>query len=48
MAGSAHGFETGRLNLYQLVTAKPEHGRSGLPLTRDALSSPEAGTPRPR
>ncbi len=35
MAGSAHGFTSGRLNLYQVLLVKPdEHGRSGLPLTR--------------
>jgi cyclopropane-fatty-acyl-phospholipid synthase len=48
MAGSAYGFETGRLNLYQLVAAKPEHGRSGLPLTRAGLYVQEAGVPRGR
>jgi cyclopropane-fatty-acyl-phospholipid synthase len=34
MCGSAHGFQTGRFNLYQTLLAKPEEGRSGLPLTR--------------
>jgi cyclopropane-fatty-acyl-phospholipid synthase len=34
MAGSAHGFRTGRLNVYQTLLAKPSEGRSGLPLTR--------------
>jgi len=34
MSGSAHGFETGRINVYQVLLAKPERGRSGLPLTR--------------
>ncbi len=35
MSGSAHGFATGRLNVYQSLLAKPaEGGRSGLPLTR--------------
>lgn len=34
MAGSAHGFRSGRLNLYQALFAKPVHGLSGLPLTR--------------
>jgi cyclopropane-fatty-acyl-phospholipid synthase len=34
MAGSAHGFRTGRLNIYQVLLAKPLHGQSGLPLTR--------------
>lgn len=35
MAGSAHGFRTGRLNVYQTLLAKPRHGGSGLPLTRE-------------
>src|SRR5262249_3360817 len=35
MAGSAHAMATGRLNLYQLLLAKPDRGRSRLPLTRD-------------
>ncbi len=35
MAGAAHGFRSGRLNLYQTLLAKPSHGQSGLPLTRD-------------
>lgn len=34
MAGSAHSFCTGRLNVYQVLLAKPLHGQSGLPLTR--------------
>jgi len=34
MAGSAHGFRSGRLNVYQTLLAKPANGRSGLPLTR--------------
>ena len=34
MAGAAHGFRSARLNLYQVLLAKPLHGRSGLPLTR--------------
>ncbi len=34
MAGSAHGFRTGRLNIYQALFSKPLHGHSGLPLTR--------------
>ncbi len=34
MAGSAHGFRSGRLNVYQALFAKPLHGHSGLPLTR--------------
>jgi cyclopropane-fatty-acyl-phospholipid synthase len=35
MAGSAHGFRSGRLNVYQALLAKPSCGQSGLPLTRD-------------
>jgi cyclopropane-fatty-acyl-phospholipid synthase len=35
MAGSAHGFETGRLNVYQALLVKQDRGRSRLPLTRE-------------
>ncbi|MBZ5682865.1 MAG: cyclopropane-fatty-acyl-phospholipid synthase family protein [Acidobacteriia bacterium] len=35
MAGSAHGFRIGRLNVYQTLLAKPLRGQCGLPLTRD-------------
>ena len=35
MAGAAHGFRSGRLNVYQTLLAKPLHGQSGLPLTRE-------------
>lgn len=35
MAGSAHGFHTGRLSVYQSLLVRPtEAGPSGLPLTR--------------
>src|SRR5512142_922538 len=35
MSGSAYGFSTGRLNVYQALLAKPDaQGRSGLPWTR--------------
>jgi cyclopropane-fatty-acyl-phospholipid synthase len=34
MSGSAHGFKTGRINVYQTLLAKPDKGASGLPLTR--------------
>jgi cyclopropane-fatty-acyl-phospholipid synthase len=35
MSGSAHGFTTGQLNVYQTLLVKPdEGGGSGLPLTR--------------
>jgi cyclopropane-fatty-acyl-phospholipid synthase len=35
MAGSAHAFCTGRLNLYQVLLSKPVRGRTHLPLTRE-------------
>lgn len=34
MSGSAHGFQTGRLNVYQTLLVKPDRGDSRLPLTR--------------
>jgi cyclopropane-fatty-acyl-phospholipid synthase len=34
MSGSAHGFETGQINVYQVLLAKFDRGHSGLPLTR--------------
>ncbi|MCD6087164.1 MAG: class I SAM-dependent methyltransferase [Candidatus Hydrothermae bacterium] len=38
MSGSAYGFETGRLNLYQTLLSKPDKGgRTYLPLTREDL-----------
>ena len=35
MAGAAHGFRTGRLNLYQTLLASPRRGDGALPLTRE-------------
>jgi cyclopropane-fatty-acyl-phospholipid synthase len=36
MAASAHGFDVGNLAVYQVLFSKlNEHGRTGLPLTRD-------------
>lgn len=35
MAGSAHGFDKGRLNVYQTLFVKPNRGSSSLPLTRE-------------
>jgi len=36
LSGSAHGFTTGRLNVYQALLALPDaNGASGLPLTRE-------------
>ena len=34
MAGSAHGFQNGKMNLYQALLVKADKGKSGLPLTR--------------
>jgi len=48
MAGSAHGFRGGRLNVYQSLFAKPLHGHSGLPLTRaDWYPSPSTESKGP-
>ena len=35
MSGSAHGFQSGRLNVYQALLVRSEKSPSGLPLTRD-------------
>jgi cyclopropane-fatty-acyl-phospholipid synthase len=35
MAGSAYYFQTGRLNVFQALLAKPDGGNSKLPLTRN-------------
>jgi cyclopropane-fatty-acyl-phospholipid synthase len=35
MAGSAYGFVTGRVGIYQTLLVKPDGGKSGLPLTRE-------------
>ena len=40
MAGSAHGFATNRMNLYQALLVKTDHGRSGLPLIRSDWYAP--------
>ncbi|HEY6839389.1 MAG TPA: cyclopropane-fatty-acyl-phospholipid synthase family protein [Geobacteraceae bacterium] len=34
MAGSAHGFASGKMNLFQTLLVKDDKGESGLPLTR--------------
>ena len=34
MSGSAHGFRTGRITVYQSLLSKPDRGESRLPLTR--------------
>ncbi len=43
MAGSAQGFRTGRIGVYQALLAKPDGGAVSLPATRRDLYS--AGTP---
>jgi cyclopropane-fatty-acyl-phospholipid synthase len=43
MAGSAHGFAIGRLNLYQVLLSKPDQGDSRLPLTREDWYCPPNG-----
>ena len=50
MAGSAHWFRCGRLNLYHMLLAKPDHGDSGMPLTRADLycDRPSCRLPRLR
>ena len=35
MAGAAHAFRTGRLNLYQTLLAGPQRGDGRLPQTRE-------------
>ena len=40
MSGAAHAFTTGRLDLYQLLLSKPDHGESRLPLTRQDWYAP--------
>ncbi|MHB9027524.1 MAG: class I SAM-dependent methyltransferase, partial [Candidatus Latescibacterota bacterium] len=47
MAGSAHRFKTGSLNVYQTLLVKPNHGVSGLPLTRDDWYAGEFGELKP-
>ena len=37
MAASAHSFEIGNSSVNQTLLSKPNHGRSGLPLTRADL-----------
>jgi cyclopropane-fatty-acyl-phospholipid synthase len=35
MSGSARAFAIGRVNVYQVLLSRPDHGVSGLPLTRE-------------
>jgi cyclopropane-fatty-acyl-phospholipid synthase len=40
MAGAAHAFAVGRLNVHQTLLVKPDDGRSGMPLTRKDWYTP--------
>jgi cyclopropane-fatty-acyl-phospholipid synthase len=45
LAGCAHDFEHGRLNIFQTILVRPTSGRTGLPLTRDDIVAfPKAQT----
>jgi cyclopropane-fatty-acyl-phospholipid synthase len=35
MSGAAHAFSIGRVNVYQVLLSRTDHGFSGLPLTRE-------------
>lgn len=37
LAGCAHAFADGLLGVHQVLAAKPDHGRTGVPLTRNDL-----------
>jgi cyclopropane-fatty-acyl-phospholipid synthase len=39
MSAAIHGFDTGGINIIQVLLSKPENGRSGFPLTRDYMYS---------
>lgn len=41
MAASAYGFESGAINVNQVLLAKPVAGKSNLPLTRADLYAPD-------
>lgn len=45
LAGCALGFARGWINIYQLLAAKGDVARAGLPLTREDLYRPRQGTP---
>ena len=48
LSGSAHGFASGRLNVYQTLLSKPSpHGQSGLPLTREDWYGGNPALPSP-
>lgn len=43
MAASAHGFDSGRLNVVQTLFALPDHGHSDIPPTRDDIYAERSG-----
>jgi cyclopropane-fatty-acyl-phospholipid synthase len=43
MAGAALGFEAGRVGINQTLAVRLDHGRAGMPLTRDWLARDRAG-----
>lgn len=48
MAGSALGFEAGRIGVNQVLAVRQDNGRSHFPLTRVAFLPAAAGLPSPR
>lgn len=44
MAGSAAAFQRGDIGIYQVLLSRPDHGASGLPLTRADLYAAEPQT----
>ncbi|UCE31771.1 MAG: class I SAM-dependent methyltransferase, partial [Burkholderiales bacterium] len=42
LAGCAHAFQRGWINIYQLLAVKSVDGASPLPLTRDYMYSPRS------
>lgn len=47
MAGSAAAFRRGDIAVYQTLLSRPDHGRSGLPLTRADLYTEERASSSP-
>jgi cyclopropane-fatty-acyl-phospholipid synthase len=43
LAGAAHAFAVGRLNVHQVLLVRPDAGRSGLPPTRADWYAPASG-----
>ena len=42
MSAAIYGFDSGGINIIQVLLSKPDHGRSGFPLTRDYMYSRKA------